>query len=395
MEEAKIKEALEIGIDEVVERIRDRFMSRSGYETARRYITGLLSTAERKNGWQLSEVLGQSTPYAIQQFLYRGNFSANDLRDDLRNYVQEKIGDESGVLIVDETGFLKKGKKSAGVARQYSGTAGRIENCQIGVFLTYATPRGYAIIDRELYLPKEWMDDRQRCRDAKVPDEVTFKTKPNMALLMIKAVYEANVKFSWVTADSIYGDFRDIGMWLESISKGYVMAVSGKAYVWRGFAQERVSTILDSLPEEGWRRLSAGTGTKGERFYDWLLIPVNDPPSQGYKRGLLVRRSISKPDDVRAFICFYPESASLNTLASIAGTRWTIEQCFEEAKGEVGLDHYEVRSYNGWYKHITLSCWALALLTVLKINATETNFQEAIAVELPGSMDAFKKGRGL
>ena len=177
MDEQKIKDTLERGINEVAERIKNNFMNRSGREMARQYITGLMSAAERKNGWQISEILGQSTPYSVQQFLYRGNFSADDLRDDLRDYVQDKLGDESGTLIVDETGFLKKGKKSVGVARQYSGTAGRIENCQIGVFLAYSSPKGYSIIDRELYLPKEWMDDRLRCEDAKIPEEVTFKNK--------------------------------------------------------------------------------------------------------------------------------------------------------------------------------------------------------------------------
>ena len=204
------------------------------------------------------------------------------------------MGDESGTLIVDETGFLKKGKKSVGVARQYSGTAGRIENCQIGVFLAYSSPKGYSIIDRELYLPKEWMNDRLRCEEAKIPKEVTFKTKPNMALSMIKSAYEANVSFSWVTADSVYGDFRDIGMWLESKSKGYVMAVSGKAYVWRGFTQHRISTILGSLPDEGWQRLSAGTGKKGERFYDWMLIPTNDPPNKALKGVCLFEKAYLK-----------------------------------------------------------------------------------------------------
>ena len=281
------------------------------------------------------------------------------------------------------------------MARQYSGTAGRIENCQIGVFLTYSSPKGYSIIDRELYLPKEWMDDRKRCDEAKIPEDTVFKTKPKMALSMIQAAYNSNISFSWVTADSIYGDFTDIGMWLQSVSKGYVMAVSGKSYVWYGLKQHRVSAILESLPEDGWQRLSAGNGTKGERLYDWLLLPLNDPSEHGWKKSLLVRRNMSKPDDVCAYVCFYPDTTVLSTLISIAGTRWTIEQCFEEAKGEVGLDHYEVRSYNGWYKHITLSCWALALLTVLKISAMQMEFQEAITVKPFGSMEGFKKGRGL
>jgi len=409
MDATKIKTTITTAIDEVINRLKTRFPSRSGKEMARRYITGLMSRAERKNGWQLSEALGQRTPYAIQQFIYRGTWSADEVRDDLREYVKEKLGEESGVLIADETGFIKKGKKSAGVMRQYSGTAGRIENSQIGVFLAYASSKGHTIIDRELYLPKEWTDDRERCKEAKIPEETQFRTKPKMALDMIKSAYDANVAFSWVTADSIYGDCRDIGMWLESVSKGYVMAVSGKAYIWQGFTQQRVSKILEALPTAeavspvspgciGWERLSAGSGSKGERTYDWLLIPANNPPAKGWKRDLLVRRNISKPDDVRAFICYYPEGITVGELAKIAGTRWKIEQSFEEAKGEVGLDHYEVRSYDGWYKHITLSCCALALLSVLRINTAKPEFQEAVAVDLPGgsnSMEEFKKGRGL
>ena len=403
MEIIKIKETITNGIEEVMKKLNKRFVSRSGRETVQQYITGLMSTAERKNGWQLSEALGKKTPYAIQQFIYRGNWNADEVRDDLREYVKEKLGDESGVLIVDETGFIKKGKKSAGVMRQYSGTAGRIENSQIGVFLTYATPQGHGIRDRELYLPKEWIDDKERCKEAKIPEDTIFKTKPQMALEMIKSANEAAVPFSWVTADSVYGDFRDIGMWLEGISKGYVMAVSGKAYIWQGFTQRRISTILKALPvteadspvAAGWERLSAGSGSKGERMYDWMLIPANDPPTKGWKRDVLIRRSISKPDEVSAFVCYYPESTSIKELAAVAGTRWRIEQSFEEAKGEVGLDHYEVRSYDGWYKHITLSCWALALLTALKIDAASPNFQSSIAVDSSCSLDSFKKGRGL
>jgi len=403
MNTSKLKESIINGIDEVMNKLHSRFQSRSGREMARQYITGLMSTAERKNGWQLSEAMGQKTPYAIQQFIYRGNWNADEVRDELREYAKEKLGEESGVLIADETGFIKKGKKSAGVMRQYSGTAGRIENSQIGVFITYASSKGHMIIDRELYLPKEWMDDSERCKEAGIPEETQFKTKPQMALEMLKSAHDASVPFSWVTADSIYGDFRDIGMWLESISKGYVMAVSGKAYIWQGFTQHRVSKILEALPaaeadspvSPGWERLSAGSGSKGERMYDWMLIPANDPPAKGWKRDILVRRSISKPDDIRAFICYYPEGMSVMELAAIAGIRWRIEQSFEEAKGEVGLDHYEVRSYGGWYKHITLSCWALALLTALKVDATKPEFQKSIAVDSTKSMDAFKRGRGL
>jgi SRSO17 transposase len=345
--------------------------------------------------------------------------------------VKDKLGDPKGALVVDETGFLKKGEKSAGVMRQYSGTAGRVENCQVGVFLTYSSKKGFAAIDRELYLPKEWMDDKFRSKEAGIPEGTIFKTKPQMALKMMQAAYyDSDVPFSWVTADSVYGDYRDIGMWLESIQKGYVMAVSGKAYVWTGFSQFRISTVLENLPEDGWMRLSAGEGSKGERLYDWLLLPLNSPPQEGFKRGLLVRKSIIKPsesspsfredktksENLRAFICFYPESALIEELVNVAGIRWTVEQSFEEAKGEVGLDHYEVRSYSGWYKHITLSSLALALLASLKIRTAESDFQAAVDVDqdvsgmvsgstvsgstvsgilVSGSLDAFKKGRGL
>ncbi|MDR1090550.1 MAG: IS701 family transposase [Prevotella sp.] len=390
-----IRETIEQELANMMERIGENFSDRRGRQLAKQYVTGLMSTAERKNGWQLAETLGQKTPYAIQQFLYRGGWAADDLRDDLRTYVKDTLGDSGGVLVVDETGFLKKGKKSAGVMRQYSGTAGRIENCQIGVFLTYAAPKGFAVIDRGLYLPKEWVEDIVRRREAGIPEGTEFTTKPKQALNMMKAAYRADTPFSWVTADSVYGDFRDIAMWLESISKGYVMAVSGKAYVWQGFRQHRVSTILSVLPDTGWERISSGAGSKGERYYDWLSIPINSPPVDGWKKSLLVRASTTNRQDVRAFICFYPDGTSLNKLAEIAGVRWTVEQSFEEAKGELGLDHYEVRSYSGWYKHITLSCWALALLAALKMRATEPDFQAAIDPLSSGSMNSFKKGRGL
>ena len=396
MDIERIKETLTAGVSQLTERIKGCFRNRCGQEQAEKYICGLLSPIERKNGWQMAEARGDSTPYAIQQFIYRGNWDADEVMRCQREYVKEEIGTEDGVYVADDTGFLKKGKKSAGVARQYSGTAGRIENCQIGVFLTYATPKGFTIIDRELYLPKEWMDDRERCASAGIPNEVEFKTKPQMALEMMKAANEAGIPFSWATADSAYGDCGDISQWLESIEKGYVLAVSGKAYVWQGFRQFKVGSILESLPKDGWKRISAGTGSKGERHYDWLMIGLNKPPLEGWCRCLLVRRSISDPSELRAFICFYPENTAVEKLAEIAGTRWTIEQSFEEAKGEVGLDHYEVRSYNGWYKHITMACCAHALLTIIKSQVeADHDFQAALEPDDRGSMAGFKKGRGL
>ena len=377
-----------------MDKIRRVFATSSGREQAKNYILGLMSPIGRKNGWQMAECLGQKTPYAIQQFLYRGKWSADEMRDCMRRYISEQIGEPDAVMVVDETGFLKQGKKSCGVIRQYSGTAGRVENCQVGVFLTYASSRGYTILDRRLYLPKEWEEDKERRRAVGVPEETQFQTKPQMALEMIQEAVEAGVPFTWVTGDSIYGDFRDIRMWLESQGKRYVLCVSGKEHVWSGLKQHRVSKLLENLPVEGWIRESAGTGSKGERLYDWILLHLNPPPMEGWARYLLVRRSIDKPGVLRAYVCCAPEDIPMQTLIRIAGTRWTVETCFAESKGQVGLDQYEVRSYAGWYKHITLACLTHALLTVLK---TACTVFPSVPIPKPSdsSLEAFKKGRGL
>jgi len=371
-----------------------RYATESSRMTARRYLLGLMSGAERKNGWQMAEQLGYNTPYKIQQFLYRGKWDADLVRDDLRDYVSKRLGEPDGVLVADETGFLKQGKKSAGVKRQYSGTAGRIENCQIGVFLTYAGSKGYTVLDRELYLPKEWIEDKERCREAGIPKDTGFRTKPEIALEMIRAAHNAGIAYTWVTGDCVYGDYRDIRMYLESIGKRYVMAVSGKESVWIGFRQYKVSRILESLPKDGWERLSAGNGSKGEKIYDWFCADINSPET-GWKRRILVRRSISNPEQLRAYVCCCPDDTPLSELVRIAGVRWTVEMCFAESKGEVGLDHYEVRSYNGWYRHITMAMCAHALLSVLKVREQDISYTVPIPLQASGSLTAFKRGRGL
>jgi SRSO17 transposase len=402
-----IKDVFKTQLNKLMERIETCFAGSKGIESASKYITALLSPIKRKNGWQMAEAGGDKTPYAIQQFLYRGRWGADELMGCCREYIKDELGCDNAVLVLDDTGFIKKGKMSAGVARQYSGTAGKIENCQIGVFLTYSSPKGFAAIDRLLYLPKEWTDDIKRLQKAGVPEHIGFETKPKMALDMLKKAYEADMPFSFITADSAYGDCRDISMWLESIGKNYVLAVSGKAYVWMGLKQHRVSAILKDLSsgrnqsdenqsDERWHRISCGVGSKGERLYDWFLIELNKPPYENHIRYLLVRRSISKPNELQAFICFCPSDTSLEELVSIAGTRWQIEQNFEELKGEVGLDHYEVRSYEGWHKHITLACLAHALLTVIKANIqSDANFHAALEISKSDSLDGFKKGRNL
>ena len=398
-------------LDALNERIAQRFSRTEVRRRARTYLRGLLGSAERKNSWQLAEAAGESTPYGVQHLLGRANWDADLVRDDLREYVVEHLGGEGAILVVDETGFLKKGTESVGVKRQYTGTAGKRENCQVGVFLAYATDKGAAFIDRELYLPEEWAEDEERRRRAGVPEEVDFATKPRLARKMLQRALEAEVRAGWVVADSVYGDTRRLGVWLEEHEQAYVMAVSGKAHVWRGFYQLKVGEILDALREgtlpmeeddEGWKRLSAGEGSKGERLYDWIGLPLNRPLQEGFARWLLVRRSIDDPDELTAYAVFAPKESTLEELARVAGSRWKIEEAFEEAKGEVGLDHYEVRSWPGWYRHITLAMFAHAFLAAIRASGRDIEelqkgavVQEEGELLLSSSLQDFKKRRGL
>lgn len=385
--------------DELVERIGGRFSRSEARERARAYLQGLLSNIPRKNGWQLAEILGDETPYGLQQFLYRAKWGADEVRDDLRRYVIEQLGDPESVLVVDETGFLKKGNRSVGVQVQYCGSVGKITNCQVGVFLTYANRQGHTFLDRALYLPESWSQDRPRCRAAGVPDEVTFATKPELAQQMLERTVKAGVPAQWVTADSVYGGNAKLCYWLESVELGYVLAVSPKDTVlnldWRPV---RVSHLLNQLPQDGWQRLSAGAGSKGERWYDWFWLPLYDRDLEGWQRGLLVRRSLSDPTKLTPYVWFAPLSTPLTKLVSVAGTRWSVEQCFEGAKQEVGLDQYEVRSYQGWYRHITLACLAHAFLTVLRAYGldplTDATPKKSPPTQ-PSSLATFKARRGL
>jgi len=369
-------------------------------DRARDYLRGLLSGAERKNGWQLAEEVGNATPYGLQHLLGRARWDAAAVRDELRAYVQERLGDQEAVLIVDETGFLKKGTKSVGVKRQYSGTAGRIENCQVGVFLAYASKRGHGFIDRELYLPDEWAADAARRERAGVPAAVRFATKPELAQRMLERALDAGVAAAWVVADAVYGDSRRLGMTLEDRTQPYVLAVSGKAYVGAGIEQYRVGDILDTLrqaPEAEWHQLSAGEGAKGPRRFDWQRLPLNPPLQDGFERWLLVRRSLDDPEALTAYTVFAPSGTPLAALARAAGSRWQVEIGFEEAKGEVGLDEYEVRSWHGWYRHITLALVAHAVLAAMRAAGQEIDevVQKGGAPCRPDSLAAFKRRRGL
>jgi SRSO17 transposase len=382
---------------EVERRMGAQFARREVRWRAWAYLRGLLSPVERKNGWQIAEVNGDATPYGVQHLLGRAQWDADEVRNTLRSYVIEHVGDPQAVFVIDETGFLKKGQQSAGVARQYSGTAGRIENCQIGVFLTYATSQGHLLLDRELYLPNEWTSDVARCQGAGIPAERTFATKPQLAQQMLQRAFDKGVPGGWVAGDSVYGDNRALRLWLEEHEQAYVLAVSGKEYVWRAGRPQQVKTLLTVLEAEGWQRLSAGDGAKGPRWYDWQWLPLVAPLQPHWRRWLLVRRSLSDPSDLTAYVVFAPQTATLDTVVQVAGRRWTIERCFEEAKGEVGLDQYEVRSWKGWYRHITLAMWAYALLTVLRAASlpTEEVPKKMLRQPSPSSLTAFKATRGL
>ncbi len=348
-------------LDGVLDRIAPRFGRAEPRRRAAAYLRGLLAPIERKNGWQLAEVAGDATPDGMQDFLSRAQWDADAVRDDLQAYVTEHLGDAGAVLVLDETGFLKKGAKSAGVQRQYTGTAGRIENAQVGVFLGYASRHGHALINRALYLPQEWAEDADRRREARVPEAAAFTTKPKLGLAMLEQARAAGLPFSWIAGDSVYGADSAIRRWAERHQRGYVLAVTSG----QRLGLRPVTTWIKGLPKRSWQRLSAGDGAKGPRFYDWACVPYNGA-APGFQSALLVRRSTAKPTELAFYLTHAPQGTPLGELVRIAGTRWSIESLFEQAKGEVGLDQYEVRSWVGWHRHVTLSMLALAYLAAVR-----------------------------
>jgi SRSO17 transposase len=358
-------------------RIGQRFKRREPRERAYRYLKGLLSTMVRKNGWQLAEQAGESRPDGMQRLLSRAVWDVDGVRDDGRAYVVEHLAMANGVVVLDETGFLKKGEHSVGVKRQYSGTAGGIENCQIGVFLAYATARGHALIDRELYLPRDWIDDPARRKQADVPEDIVFATKTQLGRRMLERAFAAQIPHQWITGDAIYGDDRRLRAWLEEQREWYVLGVTRDEMLYYDGARQRYDEIAATLPLEAWQQLSCGAGTKGERLYDWALVTwrrANQAPDAMH--AFLVRRNITDPTDEAYFRVFAPAGTPLSTLVQVAGQRWTVEECFELAKGEVGLDQYEVRQWPGWYRHITLAMLALAFLVVVRQMVSQQEAQK-------------------
>jgi len=355
------------------QRIRPLFAAPSVAASANAFLDGLLGGERRKTGWMRAEAAGDPGPWRQQAILGRTHWDAEALRDVVRDDAIETLGLPDAVLVIDETGFLKQGKASCGVGRQYTGSAGKITNCQIGVFAAYVSDHGHALIDRQLYLPKAWTGDLARMRAAHVPEGIGFSTKPQLALAMIERAIGAEVPFAWVAADSVYG-VGEIELALRRAYKGYVLGVTSQHRFWSWDADLDVAgtaeDIAKGIPDQNWLRLSAGAGTKGPRLFDWAYLPLATLPAEAldaaldqslWTRGLLVRRSLS--DGALAyFTTWCPAGTPLEVLVAVEGRRWAIEDAFETAKTELGLAHNESRSWHGWHRHVSLVMLAFAML---------------------------------
>jgi SRSO17 transposase len=364
-EEIEEVQAWAAGLAVLHERIAPRFARTEPRRRVLAYLQGLLSGVTRKNGWQLAEQAREATPDGMQRLLSTASWDPDQVRDDLRGYVVEKLGDPAAVLVVDETGFVKKGRTSVGVQRQYTGTSGKIDNCQLGVFLAYAAPAGHAFIDRALYLPQSWTQDQARCAAAGVPGQTPFATKSQLARELLERALDAGVPASWVTADAAYGGDPRLRGWLEQRGMAYVLAVR-RTELLAGVDGERVAAkqLAARVPPERWLRISAGQGAKGCRWYDWTQFALQ-PASTHTGRWLLVRRSLDD-GELAFYACAGPAGTPLAALVRVAGVRWAVEDGFQAAKGQVGLDHYEVRRWAGWHRHTILALLAHAFLAVTR-----------------------------
>ncbi len=370
-----------VGLSALHQRIAKHFGRAEPRQRAYDYLRALLTPMERKNGWQIAEHVGAATPDGVQRLLATAHWDADQVRDDLRAYVVEHLGHPEAVLVIDETGFLKKGTKSVGVKRQYCGTAGKRENCQVGVFLAYASPGGRTFLDRELYLPEEWASDPARRKEAGVPETIAFATKPKIARQMLKRTLDGRLPAGWVTADSVYGADYQLRQDLVKRQLRYVVGVTSTQALWvwdQGAPRQRpIREVVQRVARTGWTRLSAGDGAKGPRVYDWAWGKIRESAVQaGWVEWWLARRSLSDPPEIAYYLACAPAETTLERLVQVAGTRWAVEESLETAKGEVGLDQYEVRKWTGWYRHITLALLAHAFLTVTRAQAVGNDGQK-------------------
>jgi SRSO17 transposase len=349
-----------VAFDELMDRVAGRFGRVEPRRSARAFVLGLLSDLPRKNCWSIAEQAGAATPDGMQHLLAGARWDADDIRDDLRDYVTEHLGHPDAVLVVDETGDVKKGTGTAGVARQYSGTAGKVENCQVAVFLTYAAPGGHALIDRELYLPRPWAGDPGRRQAAGIPEGIAFATKPQLAQVMIARALDAGTPASWVAGDEVYGADPGLRACLEHRQVGYVLAVAKTSRVATGAGLSQAGAVAARLPRPAWQRYSAGEGAKGHRYYDWAWVAI--APGQPGCHWLLIRRH-RRTRELAFYRCHSPRHVSLATLVKVAGRRWATEENFQAAKQLTGLDQHQVRRWASWYRWTTLAMLAAAFLT--------------------------------
>ncbi|MCW2879088.1 MAG: insA [Sphaerisporangium sp.] len=346
-----------------MDRIAGRFARVEPRLRAKRLVLGLLSDLPRKNCWTIAEWAGEATPHGMQHLLCRAAWDAEAVRDDVREYVVEHLHDEAAVLVVDETGDVKKGTHTVGVQRQYTGTAGRIENSQVAVYLVYAGERGHAAVDRELYIPRSWTCDPDRCRAAGLGEDTVFATKPELARVMIERFLDTGHRVGWVTGDEVYGGNPKLRSALEKRGIGYVLAVACTAEMTTAAGTFRADALVKKVPKRAWQKLSAGRGAKGQRFYDWAVIDLAEAASGHHQ--LLFRRNRTT-GELAYYRCHFTTSASLATLVKVAGSRWRVEETFQSEKGLAGLDEHQVRRYPSWARWVTLAMLAHAFLAVVR-----------------------------
>jgi SRSO17 transposase len=361
--------------DRLLDRMAGRFTRVETRRRAATFLRGLLAELPRKNCWTIAEHAGETDPYGMQHFLARASWDTDGVRDDLRDYVIGALGDTDGVLVIDETGDVKKGRHTVGVQRQYTGTAGRIENAQVAVYLTYAGPRGHAMIDRELYLPRSWTDDAERLTEAGVPDDIEFATKPALATGMLTRALAAGVPAGWVTGDEVYGADPALRAELEAQQIGYVLAIGCDRRITTAAGPRRADQFAAQQPRHAWQHLSAGDGAKGHRVYEWAWIDHTDrahrdDPHDTQQWSLLIRRH---PDtgELAFYRCYTPDVVPLRELVRVAGRRWAIEEAFQAGKGLAGLDEHQVRGWTSWRRWTLLAMIAHALLAVLAARADQ------------------------
>jgi SRSO17 transposase len=358
------------GLDALMEQISGRFARYEAARNAGALLLGLLSATETKNCWTMAELSGHGTPDKLQHLLSRAKWNADDIRDDLRHYVTAAFAELDAVLVVDETGDVKKGVKTVGVQRQYSGTAGRVENCQVAVYMTYTSTKGHALIDRALYLPKSWTDDPDRCRQAGVPEHIAFATKPALATAMIVRALDAGVPAGWVAGDEVYGADPDLRTTLQDRGIGYVLAISCDRRIPTEVGDLRADELATALPHSAWQALSAGAGAKGPRMYSWAWIATTEAPECG-SCSVLIRRN-DTTGELAYYRCYSRTPVALADLVGVAGRRWTVEESFQTGKGLTGLDQHQVRTWTSWHR------WSILVLLAHAFLAVQTAIQRGI-----------------